>query len=144
MFKLTFSFDQLVVHMHESLEVFDRLDLELGRGVLVTNKDGARVLLECADCPHVVDALLDGHVQRQSLVDAGDDDEDLASVHDGTDAHRERVCGHFVDIVAKESGVGDDGLLSERLEAGSRDQTRSGLVEGDVSVRADSFRKRQT
>ena len=130
--------DELVVHVHEALEVLDSLDLELGGGVLVAHEYGARVHLKGAHRPHVVDALLDGHVESERLVSARDQYHDFACVHDGADADRERLSGHQAHVVVEEARVGVYGLLGERLEARARDKTRAGLVEGNVAVGSDA------
>lgn len=62
------------MNIHQALEVFDCLDPEFKGRVLVDHKDGAWVLLESRDGPHVTDALLYGLVESIRLVSSGDDD----------------------------------------------------------------------
>lgn len=52
------------------LEVFDSFHAQLKRSVLVADHDRARMLLERADGPHMVDAFLDGFVESERLVGA--------------------------------------------------------------------------
>lgn len=69
--------NQLVVEVHQILEVLDSLHLELQRSILVTDKDGARVLLKRRNSPHVIDALFNGHVQGIGLVRTGNQNHHL-------------------------------------------------------------------
>ena len=126
------------MNTHESLEIFDRFNFELRSGVLIAHEYCSRMLLECADCPHVIDALLNSHVQCESLIDPGNDDEYFTSVHDGADANCERIVRYFGDIIAKESRIGNYGLLGKGFETSARYKTRSWLIESDVSVRANT------
>ena len=65
---IAFFLDQLVVDVHEALEVLDCLDLELERGVLVAYEERVRMKLECGNGPHVTHAFLDRLVEGESLV----------------------------------------------------------------------------
>ena len=69
--------DELVVDLHQPLEVFHCFDSQLQCGVFVTDEDGLRVLLEGRDRPHVADALLHRFVESKGLVGTGDDNHDL-------------------------------------------------------------------
>lgn len=69
--------NQLIVEIHQILEVLDGLHLELQRSILVTDKDGARVLLKRRHSPHVVDALFNGHVKGIGLVRTGNQNHHL-------------------------------------------------------------------
>ena len=51
---------------------------------------------------------------------AGDDDDDLARVKHGLDADGEGHAGDLGDVVAEEAGVGEDGVVRERLDARPR------------------------
>ena len=51
-----------------------RLPLQLHFGVPIANDDGLWVLLNAAHGPHVVDALLDAHVQSHGLVETSNQD----------------------------------------------------------------------
>jgi hypothetical protein len=53
-------------------------------------------------------------------VNARDDDEHLARVHDGADAHSERALRHLGDVVVEEARVGDDRVLSLRTNGSPR------------------------
>lgn len=51
-----------------TFEVFHSFDSELQGGILIADKNGARVLLESRNCPHVVHSLLYGFVQSKGFV----------------------------------------------------------------------------
>ena len=82
--------------------------------------------------------LFDGLVKCEGLVGASDEDHDLPGVHDGAHAHRQRLLGNLVNVAIEKPGVGDDGVLSQRLYSCTRHQRRSWLIEGDVTVRTDA------
>ena len=63
--------------IHEALEVLDRFDLEFKGRVLVADQNGARMLLEGGDRPHVVHPLLYRLIQRKCFVSTSDNDHDL-------------------------------------------------------------------
>ena len=48
------------------------------------------------------------------------------------------MSGYVLGLTAKETGVGNTGVGGQRLHTGSGAQGRAGLVEGDVTVRADT------
>ena len=79
---------QLIVNVHQVLEVSHGFDLELQGGVFVTDKDGVRVLLEGGDSPHVTHPLLDGLVEGQGLVGPRDQNHHL---HDEAEQSNDNV-----------------------------------------------------
>lgn len=78
-----------------------------------------RVKLERRDCPHLADAVFHALLQGTGLVVSVDKEQDALGSHDSADAHRERSLGDLVDVVAEETGIGDDGVLSEGFHAGA-------------------------
>lgn len=86
----------------------------------------------------MVHAALDGLAEGQGLALAGDDDDDLAAVEDGLYADGEGHAGDLGNVVAEESGVGEDGVVGEGLDAGAGGEGGAGLVEGDVAVLTDA------
>ena len=110
----------LVLHALDRLEVLDGLDMELSGRVLVDDDERPGVELEGGEGPEVVDALLDGLGEREGLALAGDDDDDLAGLEHGRDADGERHARHGGDVVVEEAGVGEDGVVCERLDARAR------------------------
>lgn len=82
-----------------TFEVFDRLDSQLQGGVLVTNKDGARVLLEGRHGPHVVHALLDGFIQSEGFVRSCDQNHHLS----GGQQRGQTTCKQEVHNLFKET-----------------------------------------
>lgn len=73
--------NELLMDLLDGLEVVDGLDVELEGGILVADDHAAGVELDGRDGPHVVDALLDALGQGQGLVGTGDDNADLAGIH---------------------------------------------------------------
>lgn len=134
-------FNQLVVQRHHTLEVFDRLDAQLQRGVLIAYEQRVRVHLESGNGPHVADAVLDGLGQSQRFVGARDENDHLEGkdnevipvnsqqspylfrVHHSSHAHRQGQMRHLSDVVVEESSVGQNRFLCQRFDTGSRAQT---------------------
>lgn len=110
----------LILDALDRLEVLDGLDVKLRRSVLVDDDESPGVELERGECPHVVDALLDGLAERERLALAGDDDDDLARVEHGRDADGERHARDGGDVVVEEARVREDRVVGERLDARAR------------------------
>lgn len=171
------SFSRLSPGVARTFKVFDRFDSQLQGGVLVTNKDGARVLLEGRHRPHVVHSLLDGFIQSEGFVCSCDQNHHLSSgqqrgqtaykqavqkilnifhevmqdrnkltvfssdlfgVHDSSHAHSQSHGGDLGQVVAKETSIGHDGVLGQSFHSGPGNKAGAGLVERDVSVRANT------
>lgn len=148
------------MHTHQALEVLDRLDTKLQRGLLVADEQRARVHLEGGHRPHVVDTFLDRLGQSERLVGAGDEDDHLftgekwtlrnlfqvvrlslpylSGVHDGAHAHGECLLWHLAVVVAEEASIRIDRVHRQRLQSGARGKARAGLVEGNVPVGTDA------
>ena len=69
---------------------------------------------------------------------AADLDDNFLSVHNGSDAGAQRICGHLLRIIVKETGVNDSCVSCELSEAGAGCKGSAGLVESDVAVDADA------
>ena len=121
----------------DRFEVLDGLDLQLERRVLIDHDHRVLVQLQRRQRPHVVDAVLDAALQRERLVRARDNNDDLARVQDGGDADGQRHARHFAEVVAEEARVGEDGVVGQCLDPRARLQARARLVECDVPVRPD-------
>lgn len=63
---------------------------------------------------------------------------DLFGVHDGSYAHSQSHGGDLGQVVAKETSIGHDGVLSQSFHSGPGHEAGPGLVERDVSVGADT------
>ena len=85
----------------------------------------------------MIHAVLDGHAERERLALAGNDNDDLARLEYRLDAHGERHARHGGDVVSEETGVGEDRVVRERLDARARRQRGSRLVECYMAVLAD-------
>jgi len=59
-------------------------------------------------------------------------------IHHGLHADGEGHFGHFLQIMAEEAGVGEDGLVGQGLDARAAAQAGAGLVEGDVPIGPDA------
>lgn len=118
------------------LEVFIGVDLELATGSLIGNDDSMGVHLQAADGPHMVDGFFDTVLQGTGLIMAVDHDHDLLGIHDSADANGQCGLGDFIDIVIKETTIGDDGIGGEGLLTGTALEAGAWLIEGDMSVRA--------
>ena len=124
---------------HETLEVLHRLDSQLQRGVFVADESRAPMLLERGHSPHMTDPVLDGLMQGISLVSARYHDDDLFGVHHRANADSQRFRGNVLDFVVEETRVGDNRIFRERLNARARDERRSGFVEGDMTIGANTY-----
>lgn len=120
------------------LSYLDSLDLQLQCRVLVDDEHRVGVQLQAGEGPHVVDAVLDALLEGEGLARADDDGDDLAGLEDGLDADGQGEAGHLADVVVEEAGVGEDGVVGERLDPGAGREAGAGLVEGDVAVLADA------
>ena len=118
----------LVLHTLNRLKVFNGLNVELGCGVLVDDDEGPRMELEGREGPHMVDALLNGLAERESLALASNDDDDLARVEHGCDTDGECHARDGGDVVVEEARVREDGVVRERLDA--RAGSKRGAYEG--------------
>mgnify|MGYP003300403364 CR=1 FL=1 len=83
------------------------------------------------------DGAEEGLLDDLGLVLAGGDQQDLAGVHDGADAHGVGLTGHIV-LGGEEALVGLDGLLGQIDAVGAHGEVIGGLVEADVAVVADA------
>ena len=106
-----------------------RRAIEVERGVRVALQEGRGDL--------VVHLALDGAAHDRGLVLAGGEDEDLARLEDGGDAHGERLAGDV--LLAEEVGRGVlPGHQVEGDQPGAALGARAGLVEADVPGPADA------
>lgn len=115
-------------------EIFVSAHFQFGRSCVVAYDDALGVHLQSRDGPHLRNATLYTLLQSTGFVVAVYNDEHVASRHDGTHTYRQRRFGHEVGITAKETRVGDDGVLCERFYTSARGERRARLVEGDVTV----------
>lgn len=86
----------------------------------------------------MVNTAFDALVQRERLVGARNDDDDLASLQHGLHTHCQGHLGNLADVVVKESRVSYDSVVGESFDPRARSKTRAGLVEGNVSVWSDT------
>ena len=120
------------------LEILVSINLELTTSSIVSNDDSMGVQLKAADGPHMVDTFLNTVLQGTGLVVAIHHDHHLLGIHDGSYTNGQSGLGDLVDVVVKETTVGDDGIGGEGLLTGAARQTGAGLVEGDMSVGANA------
>lgn len=114
------------------------LDLQLQRRILINHNHRMWMQLQTTQRPHMIDTSLDALLQRQRLVYPRNNDNHFPRLQHGLDTHRQSHLGNLLEIVAEESTVGDDGVISERLDTRARCERGPRLVEGDVTVWSDS------
>jgi hypothetical protein len=107
----------------------------------------------------MVDAAFDGFLERESLVGTSDNDDNFSRlqlvsitftqsssrstyIHHRLNANRQRHLWHLVQIIAKEPRIRQNSLIRQRLDSRSAAQTRSRLVERNMSIRADSTQEK--
>jgi hypothetical protein len=61
----------------------------------------------------------DRFAQRKTLALTGDDDDDFARLKNGGNADSKGHPGDLGDVIVKEACVGEDGVISESLDAGA-------------------------
>lgn len=86
----------------------------------------------------MVNTLLNALLQSKRLALAQDDDDNLTGLEDGLDTDSQGHAGHLADVVVKEAGVGQDGVIGKSLDTGTAGQAGAGLVEGNVAVLANT------
>lgn len=123
------------------LSYLDSLDLELKSGIFVDDNHGVRMQLQAGQRPHVVDTLLNAALQSKRLALAENNDNNLASLEDGLDTNGQGHARNLVDVIAEESRVGENSVISQSLDTSSAGQAGSGLVESNVAVLADTSKE---
>ncbi|ETJ01795.1 MAG: hypothetical protein Q605_AUC01050G0003 [Actinomyces urogenitalis DORA_12] len=88
--------------------------------------------------PLLAHLAFDQLVDRLSLVLAGGDENQLTRLHDGGQALGDAVGGDGVNVPVEEAGVVPARLLGQDVNVRARVQRAAGLVEADVTVRADA------
>ena len=83
--KLYFVFYQFIMDFHQVFEVAHSLNPQFKCSIFITDKYRAGMLLEGRDSPHVVDALLNCHLQSEGFVSTSDDDHHLEKRRSGYD-----------------------------------------------------------
>lgn len=100
-------------------KVFDGIGFKLVGGFVVTDDNAMLVHLEDADGPHMIDAALNGMVQRTGFFVAGNQNHNFFRVHNGSDTYGQDGCGHFADVVVKKAGIDLNGIFGQRLNPGA-------------------------
>lgn len=112
--------------------------LQLVGGSFVADDDGMGVLLQAADGPHVVDGLFNTMAEGTGFIVAVDHNHHLLGIHDCADTYGESGLGDLIDVIVEEAAVGDDGIGSQGLLAGTACKAGAWLVEGDMAVGANA------
>ena len=86
----------------------------------------------------VVDTIFDSLAQCQCFPLASDDNDYLTAVEDGLYTDGKSHTRHLADVVSEETGVGEDSVVREGLDARARGERRTRLVERDVPILADT------
>lgn len=123
-----------VLDLLNALKVPNGFHAELEGGVLVAHHHCPLVELDGRGGVHMVDALLDAARERRRRGGAGHYNDDLARVHDGSDAHGERQLGHACHVAVKLPRARRDRAVRQGLDAGARRERRAGLVVGKMSL----------
>ena len=119
-------------------KVFDGIGFKLVGGLVVTDDNAMLVHLEDADGPHMIDAALNGMVQRTGFFVAGNQNHNFFRVHNGSDTYGQDGCGHFADVVVKKAGIDLNGIFGQRLNPGAGAERGAGFVKCDVAVFSDA------
>lgn len=90
----------------------------------------------------MVDTLLDTLLQCERFSGTEDDDDNLPRLKDGLDTNSQSHSRHSAQIVVKEARVGQDSVISQSLDPGAAGETRSWLVEGNMSVFANASKEK--
>lgn len=114
------------------------LDLEFESGIFVDDNHGVRVQLQAGQSPHVIDTLLNASLQSKRLALAKNNDNDFASLENSLDTDSQGHARDLVDVIAEESRVGENSVVSQSLDTSSAGQAGSRLVESNVAVLANA------
>lgn len=117
-----------------TLEVPNGPYAQLRSSIFVRNEQRIGMQLNARDRVHMVDAFLYTLCQRVRLVLTDNDDQNLSSVHDRLDTHRQRHPRNLERVVVEESRVVQHGIIGQRLDPRPRGQRRSRLVERNVTI----------
>lgn len=116
----------------------DSLDLKLKSGILINHNHGVRMQLQTRQGPHVIDALLNAALQSRSFARPQDDDNNLTSLKHGLDTDSQGQSGNLTDVIVEETRVGQNSVMSQRLDSSSAGQARSGFIESNVAILANA------
>ena len=112
--------------------------LQFVGGIFVADDDGMGMLLQTADRPHVVNWLFNTMTKGTGLVMTIDHNHHLFRIHHCTDTYGESGLGDLIDVIVEEAAVGDDGIGSQGLLAGTACKAGAWLIEGNMAVGANA------
>lgn len=121
-------------NLFNTLEVLDRLYLQLQCGVLVAHNQRIWMQLQGRQGPHVIHPLLDAVLESNGLAGTDDEGNHFAGVENSLNSNSQGHLGYLSHVITKEAAVGEDGVVGKCLDASARGQARAGLVEGDVAI----------
>lgn len=122
----------------DTLEVPHCPDPQLAGCIFVRYEQRVGVELNARDSVHVVDTLLDALCERMCLVLSDDNDKNLSCVHDGLHTYGQGHSWHLERVVVEEPRVVQNSIVCKGLDTSSAGKGRAGLVESDVTIRADT------
>ena len=88
--------------------------------------------------PHVVDWALEALLQGDRFVRTRGHNDDFPGVHDGLDAHRQSHPRYSGRVIVEKARVGQDRIVRQGLDTCAAAQRRTGFIECDMSVGANS------
>ena len=133
---------QHLLSVGERFEIFGGAHTQLERRILVTDDSRLGVHLDRRHSEHVIHPFLDTLGQRIRLMRACDQHQHLLCVKHCANPNCQCHARDCLDIAAKESCVGNDRLLCERLDPSSRGQRGAWLVKGDVAIGANARKEK--
>lgn len=112
--------------------------LQFVGGIFVADDDSMGMLLQAADGPHVVDWLFYSMAEGTGFIMAIHHDHHLLGIHHSSNTYCQSGLGNQIHVIVKEAAVGYDGIGSKGLLAGTALKTGSWLVEGNMSIGANT------
>ena len=94
--------------------------------------------LQGADGPHVIDGSLDSSLQGTSLTMTVHQNHYLTGIHHGANTDGKCVGRYILGLASEETTVGDTGISSQCLHSRTTAQRTARLVEGDMTIGADT------
>lgn len=110
-------------------------------GCIISYNDTLLMHLQSTDGPHLIDRTFYCMIERASFIMSVHNNHHFLGRKHCTYTNSQCCFGHFVYIIVKETGIGDDRISRQGLLTCAGRQRRTRFIEGNVSVRANTTHK---
>ena len=111
--------EKLFLVFADVFEILVSIHFQFAAGGLVAGDDRVIVELERADGPGMIHAAFHTVLQSAGFIVTVDEEEHFAGIRNGSDADGERAGRYLGNIMVKEAGIRDDGVLCQVADAGT-------------------------